>query len=39
MTLKMLLATLAAVGALAVALHLYGPEFVREIHGGKWWPW
>jgi hypothetical protein len=25
--------------ALAVAIHLFGPEFARAIHGGKLWPW
>jgi len=35
---------LFALGALAVilfavAMHLHGPDFVRNIHGGKLWPW
>jgi hypothetical protein len=36
---KTLLMAAAALGAAAVALHLYGPEFLKEIHGGKLWPW
>jgi len=34
----LLLAAVGIVGA-AVVLHLHGPEFPREIHGGKLWPW
>jgi len=37
---KVLLGIAAAgVLALAVAIHLFGPEFARAIHGGKLWPW
>jgi hypothetical protein len=37
---KMLLVgAVVVVAAGAVALHLFGPEFVREMHGGKLWPW
>jgi hypothetical protein len=40
MTGKMLLAiAVVAVAVCAVALHLFGPEFMHEIHGGKLWPW
>jgi hypothetical protein len=28
-----------AVAVCAVVLHLLGPEFTRELHGGKLWPW
>jgi hypothetical protein len=35
----LLVAAVVGVVAFAVALHLFGPEFVREIHGGKLWPW
>jgi hypothetical protein len=35
----LLVIAVVAVAACAVALHLLGPEFAREIHGGKLWPW
>jgi hypothetical protein len=35
----LLIAAVVVVAAFAVALHLLGPEFAREIHGGKLWPW
>jgi hypothetical protein len=38
MKLKLLLG-IGVLAAAAVALHVLGPEFAREIHGGKWWPW
>jgi hypothetical protein len=37
--LKTLLIAVGALGAAAVALHLFGPEIIKEIHGGKLWPW
>jgi hypothetical protein len=38
MKIKLLLG-IVALAAAAVALHLLGPEFLRDIHGGKLWPW
>jgi hypothetical protein len=35
----LLIAAVVVVAVFAVALHLLGPEFAREIHGGKLWPW
>jgi len=37
--LKTLLILVGGLAATAVALHVYGPEFIKEIHGGKLWPW
>jgi hypothetical protein len=38
--LKLLLGgAVLGVVALAVAIHLFGPEFAQAIHGGKLWPW
>jgi hypothetical protein len=36
---KLLVVATLAVVAAGVALHLFGPEFLRELHGGKLWPW
>jgi hypothetical protein len=38
MKIKLLLG-IVALAAAAVGLHVFGPEFVREIHGGQLWPW
>jgi hypothetical protein len=35
----LLIVAVVVVMAGAVALHLLGPEFARELHGGKLWPW
>jgi len=35
----LLVVAVVAVAAFAVALHVLGPEFAREIHGGRLWPW
>ena len=39
MKLKLLAIAIGVVAAAAIALHLLGPEFMRELHGGRLWPW
>ena len=39
MRIKFLAWGVAAIVVLAVGLHLFGPEVMKEIHGGKLWPW